>query len=157
MIEVMLNNEMEFDVPVDLLSTVVKKVVADHGYSTAEISLAVIDDPTMHELNRRHLQHDYPTDVLSFVLDDDGPFLEGEVVVSADTASAKAPEYDWPYQSELLLYFIHGTLHLVGYDDHTPEDRQEMRRKEVHYLRSIQIEPPANHASRVHTDRETSA
>lgn len=147
MIEVLINNEMEFDIPTDSLEKVVRMIVADHGYRDSEISLAVIDDESILKLNREHLQHDYPTDVLSFVLENEGT-LEGEVIVSADTASAVAPEYDWPAKSEMLLYFIHGTLHLVGYDDHAPEARQKMREKEAHYLRSVGLEPPRGHEDR---------
>src|SRR4051812_7537043 len=70
----------------------VEAVLHDSPYYSAAISLAVVDDPTIHELNRRHLDHDWPTDVLSFVLDDDGTHLEGEVIISADTAAAAAKE-----------------------------------------------------------------
>lgn len=153
MIEVLLNNETDFDVPTESLKSVVKSIVADHGFSTAEISLAVIDDDTMHRLNRDHLQHDYPTDVLSFVLANEVA-LEGEVIVSSETAQAIAAEYDWDAQSELLLYFIHGALHLVGYDDHNSAERQKMRERESHYLRSIRIEPPACHSQRALQDQE---
>ena len=51
-------------------------------------ALAVVDDAAMQELNRQFLNHDWPTDVLSFALQDDGDHLEGEVIISADTAAA---------------------------------------------------------------------
>ncbi len=92
-------------------------VLQDSAFSSAAISLAVVDDATIHELNRRYLDHDWPTDVLSFVLEDDGDHLEGEVILSADTAAAAAAEVGWPAADEQLLYVIHGMLHLVGYDD----------------------------------------
>ena len=63
------------------------------------------------------MNHDWPTDVLSFVLDDDDGHLEGEVIISADTAAAAAAEVGWPAAAEQLLYVIHGMLHLVGYRD----------------------------------------
>ena len=147
MIEVPINNETEFDIPTESLRAVVQTIAADHGFSQGEISLAVIDDPTMHRLNREHLQHDYPTDVLSFVFDADES-LEGEVIASADTAKKIAPEYEWSAESELLLYFIHGTLHLVGHDDHEDVARQAMRDRESHYLKSIGIQPPVGHTDR---------
>src|SRR5262249_13212357 len=67
-------------------------VLRDSAFSSAAISLAVVNDETIHELNRRHLDHDWPTDVLSFVLEDDGGHLEGEVILSADTAATVADE-----------------------------------------------------------------
>ena len=85
--------------------------------------MAVVDDPTIRRLHREYLGEDSPTDVMSFVLERADDYLEGEVVVSAETACAAAPEYGWPAADELLLYVIHGTLHLVGYDDTTPRMR----------------------------------
>ena len=61
-------------------------------------------------------------------------YLEGEVVVSTETAEAAAPNYEWTPNDELLLYVIHGILHLVGYDDHAPDDCSAMRERERHYM-----------------------
>ncbi|MCA9222505.1 MAG: rRNA maturation RNase YbeY [Planctomycetales bacterium] len=116
------------------LREAIRRVTSNEGFSRGNVSLAIVDDPTIHELNRRHLQHDYPTDVLSFVLHREADHLDGEVIVSADTAESTAADYDWPPAAELLLYVIHGTLHLVGFDDKSPEKRVVMRAKEAEYL-----------------------
>ena len=115
----------------------------DSAFSSAAISLAVVDDETIHELNRRHLDHDWPTDVLSFVLEDDGDHLEGEVIISADTAAAAADELGCSAADEQLLYVIHGMLHLVGYDDKSDADAQEMRAAEARYLQQFGVESVA--------------
>ena len=81
-----------------------------------------MDDETIHELNRRLLDHDWPTDVLSFVLEDDGDHLEGEVILSADTAGDGRRRTRQLAAEEQLLYVIHGMLHLVGYDDKSDAD-----------------------------------
>ena len=60
--------------------------------------------------------------------------LEGSVVVSDETALSRAGDYGWPAENELLLYVVHGVLHLVGYDDHAPDDEKLMRAKEREYL-----------------------
>jgi len=112
-------------------------VLRDSDFASANISLAVIDDETMHELNRRHLDHDYPTDVLSFVLDDGDDHLEGEVILSADTAASVADELGHSPAHEQLLYVIHGMLHLIGYDDHSETDVQKMRAAEERYLQQF--------------------
>jgi probable rRNA maturation factor len=65
------------------------------------------------------------------------------VIVSADTASRRAAEFGWQMQDELLLYVIHGTLHLTGFDDKTDSDRAVMRAKEEQYLRSLGRAIPA--------------
>src|SRR5262245_22525926 len=108
------------------LVAAVEAILRDSKFTSAEISLAIIDDPAIHELNRQFLDHDWPTDVLSFVLSEDEDHLDGEVIISADTAAEAAAEVGWPAAAEQLLYVIHGTLHLVGYRDKTPADAEQM-------------------------------
>lgn len=122
------------------LRAAIKEVLRGEGLASGEISLAIVDDPAIHELNRRWLAHDEPTDVLSFVLEKDGSQIEGEVIVSADTAARRAVEFHWSADAELLLYVIHGILHLVGYDDKAPADRDRMRDRELHYLQRLGVE-----------------
>lgn len=124
----------------------VKRVLAGEGIENAVISIAVVDDPTMHGLNRQYLQHDYPTDVLSFVLEDDDDRLEGEIIISADYAAKEAQNFDWSAQDEMLLYVIHGSLHLVGFDDLEPELKAEMRAKEREYLATFGLTPKYDEA-----------
>ena len=119
---------------------VITSILNDAGVRRGSISVAVVDDPIIHELNRRYLEHDYPTDVLSFVLEREGDLLDGEVVVSADTARRTAARLGWPAEHELLLYIVHGTLHLAGYDDLAPESKSQMRQQERRVLGDIGIE-----------------
>ncbi len=96
-----------------------------------------MDNAEIHRVNRQFLEHDFATDVISFSLGEpDGP-LEGDLMVSAEMAVEQAARYGWSPLEELLLYVIHGTLHLVGYDDLTEEDRAVMRRQESHYLQGL--------------------
>ena len=152
MIQVEVTNEQDAT-PLDeaRLQSAVEKILADAGIAEAEISIAVVDDPTIHELNRRHLNHDYATDVLSFVLQRSRTSLEGEIVVSGDTAASAAGEYGWSAEEELLLYVIHGSLHLVGHDDQTPEAREQMRVQERRWLLEMGITPNASLSPRENT------
>lgn len=135
MIEIEITNEQSrLPIDADRLRAAVEGVMLGQGVTRAVISVAVVDDPSIHTLNARYLQHDYPTDVLSFVLEEGGDFVEGEIIVSADTAETSAARYGWEPADELLLYVIHGALHLTGLDDHEPEDVAEMRRQEARYL-----------------------
>ena len=125
----------------ELIKSAAENVVGEVELSQCQISIAIVDDDTIHELNRRYLQHDYPTDVLSFPLEHnlaDG-ILTGEIIVSADTAKVNASEYGWEAQNELTLYVIHGCLHLIGYDDHSENDRSEMRAAEQRVLSRLGI------------------
>jgi probable rRNA maturation factor len=123
------------------LEAAVTAVLQAEGVAAATVSVAVVDDATIRELNRRFLEHDYATDVLSFELERRGDYLEGEVVVSAETALRQASRYGWGEGDELLLYVIHGTLHLIGYDDLTRDDRVRMRAKEQRYLAALGCAP----------------
>ncbi len=125
----------------DRLREAIRAVLEDAGRASAEISLAVVDDPTIHELNRKYLNHDYATDVLSFLLEDDQNHLVGDVVASAATAAAAAERFAWTPADELLLYAVHGTLHLVGYDDKTPQAAAEMRTQEARVLARSALNP----------------
>jgi probable rRNA maturation factor len=125
----------------DRLKTAVRLVLGDEGVSGGAVSIAVMDDASIHQLNRQYLQHDYATDVLSFLLESDGQSLEGQIVVSVETAARSAPEYGWSTDDELLLYVIHGALHLIGYDDTTAEARNHMRSREHYYLDHFGIQP----------------
>jgi probable rRNA maturation factor len=122
--------------PVDRrrMRSAILAILRDAEISDAEISVAVVDDSAMAELHGRFLDDPTPTDVLSFVLEQSPGRLEGEVVVSADTAVVNAAKYHSTPAEELLLYAIHGTLHLVGYDDITPPKRVVMRKKEKEHL-----------------------
>ncbi len=128
--------------PIDsgLLRRAAEMVLAEAGIVDAELSIAIVNDPEMHELNRQFLDHDYPTDVLSFLLHRDGPCLEGEIIVSSDTARCLAEQVGWPPEHELLLYVVHGTLHLVGHDDATDALRGAMRGEERRILAALGIE-----------------
>jgi probable rRNA maturation factor len=131
------------NVPVDepRLAAAAGRVLSGEGIDSGTVSIAVVDDPAIHELNRRYLSHDCPTDVLSFALEQGPAYLEGEVIVSADTAAASAARFGWSAGDELLLYVIHGCLHLCGYDDQTPAALAEMRRKEAFYLAEHGLTP----------------
>ena len=109
-------------------------VLRDAGIRTGRIGVAVVDDAAIAKLHGGFLDDPAPTDVLSFVLERSPHLLEGEIVLSADTAAANAARYRSTAEEELLLYVIHGALHLVGYDDATLRQRALMRKSEREYL-----------------------
>ncbi len=153
MIDIQVTNEQHaVGVADDRIRLVVRDILEDEGIVHASISIAIVDDSAMHALNREFLEHDYPTDVLSFVLERDDDRLEGEIVTSADTAAANAEQFGWSADDELLLYVIHGTLHLAGYDDQNADDRGEMRDRERHYLAPFGLMPRYKEPSLVSGD-----
>ncbi len=134
--------ESEFDV--DPFTKAVLAVLKEGGIPKAKISVALVDDAKIHELNRQFLNHDYPTDVITFPLGEEGGFFHGEIVVSVDTAKAAAARLGWPVEHELLLYVIHGALHLVGYDDQDDDSIAKMRAAERRHLARFGLIPPVD-------------
>ena len=128
------NQQTSLPVDEPRLKQAVLTVLEDEAVSSGSVSVAIVDDDAIRRLHRKYLNIDEPTDVLSFVLERRPEYVEGEVVASAQTARSAAGEYDWSPQDELLLYVIHGVLHLVGYDDVADDDRQRMRSRERYYL-----------------------
>jgi probable rRNA maturation factor len=117
------------------VTAAIRRTLARHDRAPAAIHVAVVGDIFIAELHQRYLGIPGPTDVLSFDLSDDGGlFLEGQIVVSADTARREARARRIPFEQELLRYAIHGTLHLLGYDDDTPGRARTMHRVEDELL-----------------------
>lgn len=137
------DNQDALQLDADYLSDVVRTTLAAEQVAAASLSIAIVDDTTIHQLNRQYLQHDYPTDVLSFLLEATdnsahaagqprgaGKHIDGEVIVSAEYAQNLAADYDWEPLHELILYIVHGVLHLCGYDDLTVDELPLMRERE---------------------------
>lgn len=141
-VDVALDHE-PFPVDVGRLREAVRRIADDHEISRGTVSVAIVTDEVIHDVNRRFLNHDEPTDVISFVLESRPGRLDGELVIGADVAVRSAAELKVAPGDELLLYVIHGMLHLVGYDDLSPEPRRLMRAKERDYLRAYGVELPA--------------
>jgi probable rRNA maturation factor len=117
------------------LVRLVETVLTAEKRTDTSISIALVDNETIHALNRKHLGHDWPTDVISFPLSSpDEPVLAGELVVSGEMAAATAAELGAEPSDELHLYVVHGLLHLCGYDDRAEARTDQMRRREEELL-----------------------
>lgn len=116
------------------LRKLVGHVLAEDGVRDAQISLGFVTDATLHEINRKHLGHDWTTDVLTFPFSEGDAPLAGEILISADYATQRAPEFGHDPWEELCLYVIHGLLHLLGEDDVTAAGARRMRRRQARLL-----------------------
>jgi len=143
-----------------LLRVAVGETLRRHRSPAARISVVLVDDTEMTHLNRRHLNRDEPTDVLAFdlrdelsparrnqstagqvVADADGPAIDGEIILSVDTAAREARERGHACEVELALYAVHGTLHLLGYDDDRADRAAAMHEVEDEVLAGIGVGP----------------
>lgn len=98
-----------------------------------DISIIFCSDPYILDINMRYLQHDYFTDIITFDYCE-GNTLSGDLFISIDSVRENALTYGSEFSDELNRVMVHGLLHLIGYDDHTPEDQVVMRQKEDYYL-----------------------
>jgi rRNA maturation RNase YbeY len=99
----------------------------------ARVSIVFIDSRYSRRINRRYLNHDSVTDVISFPLET-GALLEGEVYVNLDRARVQAREYGVSFSNEVARLVIHGTLHLVGFEDSTEKKALGMKAEEDRHL-----------------------
>jgi probable rRNA maturation factor len=150
--ELLVSNEQGIHLVTPELELLFKKVLeavlqAEGETGQVEVSLVLVDDKKIQELNRDYRGIDRPTDVLSFPLreavEDEGPkvsvdeWLLGDIVVSMETALRQAEEYGHSLERELGFLIVHGCLHLLGYDHQREEERQVMREKEEAILTSL--------------------
>jgi probable rRNA maturation factor len=127
-----------------------KRAVALVSNAPAEISVALVNDRTMSDLHMRHMGLSGPTDVLTFELDHDatGRCIAGEVVVCVPQAVRRARQEGSSVPNELLLYSLHGVLHLAGFDDRTAKCFAIMHTMEDDILTQIGVGPVFNPARR---------
>jgi probable rRNA maturation factor len=158
-----LDQQTAFAVDTDQVRAVIEHVLTEERIPSAEISVALLDDAAIQKVNRDFLGHDFPTDVISFRLNHDaresehGPrfhselssgqtsdpmgHVEAELIISTETALREANGHGWSAANELLLYVVHGTLHLCGYDDLSDDARPIMRDRERKFLARWQLVP----------------
>ncbi|RRD80033.1 rRNA maturation RNase YbeY [Alloprevotella sp. OH1205_COT-284] len=107
----------------------VDRVVESHGCKVGEINYVFCNDEEILDVNRRYLQHDYYTDIITFDYSRDD-ILSGDLYISLDTVRTNADLFGRPYEEELHRVLIHGVLHLVGINDKAPGEREIMEAAE---------------------------
>lgn len=123
--------------------SIARRILANLDIQQADLSIQFVDNPTIARLNWDHLQHEGPTDIITFPISEpDDPVLEGELVISVPWAQAVAEKNGDSLQDELNLYVVHGILHLTGQDDIEPEDAAQMRRQELRVLQALALAVP---------------
>lgn len=135
-IEINILDEGEFGfIPIEKTEQIVRNILTDYKIDNSLVNLIYLNDENIHAINKEYLNHDYPTDVITFVLDEDEK--EAEIIIGVETAAENAKEYEVTHESELLRLAAHGTLHLLGLDDHTDDERQNMHELENKYLGTL--------------------
>jgi probable rRNA maturation factor len=138
MIRVSVANPYEYQLDFQRIKDAARTVLEGEGVKASKVTIAFVDNAHIHRLNKQYLNHDEPTDVLTFPYSEPGAkTLEGEVVIGYDIAKEYANDRGHEWYLELLLYVVHGCLHLCGHGDGDERSAREMRAKERHYLKKL--------------------
>ncbi len=115
------------------LTAMVHRILEEEKKAADMISLVLVDDVYLLEVNKKFLNHNYRTDVISFDLADGGA-IEGEIYISVDRARIQARRYKVSLEKEVLRLMVHGILHLCGWDDATRSQKLRMRKRENTFI-----------------------
>ncbi|GAV12276.1 rRNA maturation RNase YbeY [Paenibacillus sp. NAIST15-1] len=141
---------------IDLLERILQEAAAMEGIQEGEVALTFVDNEQIHELNREYRGIDRPTDVLSFALNesveeeldilyeiedeqelDEMNDLLGDIIISTERAKEQADEYGHSLEREIGFLFVHGFLHLLGYDHQDEPSEQIMMDKQEAVLEKV--------------------
>jgi probable rRNA maturation factor len=119
----------------DLRRVVTHALAAEGVTAPVAVGVVLVDDETIHRLNRDYLAHDEPTDIITFALAGDDDFVAGpggmrrelgEMYISYERAAAQSADWGTDQEREIRFLTVHGVLHLLGWDDGTTEERERM-------------------------------
>ena len=116
-----------------LLRAWLQTAIATEGFVTGPINIVLTSDEYLGKMNLQYLQHDTLTDIITFDYTEDGK-VSGDLFISIERVEENAAVYSRSVAEELHRVMIHGVLHLCGYADKKPSEKETMTRKEDHYL-----------------------
>lgn len=147
----LMTNDTGEDLELDLIReraerTIGKVLELENFTQNAEVSLSIVDEDSIHRLNKEYRNVDRPTDVLSFPMDEEGfdkegnpLFLLGDIVICLDVARKQAEDFGHSLEREMMYLICHSTLHLLGYDHIEEDDKKLMRSKEKEVMKNLGV------------------
>ncbi len=141
MISLQIENDPDLDqINPEVVNTIVNPLFSAFKMKDASVTFIFASDEVVSDIKKEYFQVDQFTDVIAFRLDEEDEVFEGEVYISLPRAKENANTYNEPYQKEIARLIIHGSLHLLGLDDQTEIEKEEMRSKEDYYLGQVNWE-----------------
>ena len=129
MVEVHFEDVDELDLNTNEVSDWLEKVSSLEGFNLGDVTLIFCSDDYLLEMNRKHLDHDYYTDIITFDYSEEN-VIAGDLFISVDRVKDNANTQQEMFHVELLRVIVHGALHLMGYKDKSKEEEVLMRKKE---------------------------
>jgi len=123
-------NEFSFS---ENINVVVEYLIIEEGSKEGNLNIIFCSDNYLLKMNKEYLGHNYFTDVITFDYSEEN-LISGDVFISVDTVKENAKNYEVSFENELFRVIIHGVLHLIGYNDKTDKEQEEMTIKENYYL-----------------------
>ena len=111
-------------------------IAKEEGNDIEELNFLFVDDQKILEYNKKYLQHDYYTDIITFNSSENSK-ISGDIIISIERVKENSKKYECKEEVELRRVIAHGLLHLLGYDDKNKLKEQEIRKKENHYLKKF--------------------
>jgi probable rRNA maturation factor len=109
-------------------------VIRHHKKKITNLNYIFTSDAYLSEINQKYLRHNSYTDIVTFDQSTNTNYLEADIFISIDRVRANAQQLAATFEDELHRVMVHGILHLVGYKDKTASDKQQMRKRENHFL-----------------------
>ena len=135
------NLQKHYEIKSSKIKRAVKEVLSKEG-KDARLSIALVDNSKIKELNKQYFNSNEVTDVISFPLSNNKNILSGEIIVSVETAVEIAGKRNIGIEGEIVLYIVHGLLHLLGYADGNEEDARAMHEEESKILKTLGYNVP---------------
>jgi len=142
MIQVLIECDPVLESPIDnIVKEITDYILKNNDISAAEITIVFGQDRLLNKLKKLYFYKDEFTDVIAFRLNEySNNYVEGEIYISLPRAKINAKKYKDPYNKEIARLIIHGTLHLLGFEDKSKAKKVEMTEMEELYLKQVNWE-----------------
>ena len=139
MIEILIDENINesIEVKTSLVKQLVGKIINDHNKSFSSVTFIISNDKKLLQLKRDFFNQNVLTDVITFNLEEQNEPIEGEIYISFERIKENSKIFNQKISTELCRIFIHGTLHLIGFDDDTAIEKNRMTNLENKYIKNM--------------------
>jgi probable rRNA maturation factor len=123
----------EFKIDYRTIKIIIRKIIKDYNYKTGEINIIFSNDNYIVDINKKYLNHDYYTDIITFDYCEKA-IISGDLFISGERVKENSLLFSVEFKNEINRVLFHGILHLVGCNDGSEEEKKIMKNRENYYL-----------------------